>query len=209
MFYSYSLSRWQARVCRIAAALFIVVALAQAAALLFSIVAPNTTMRSHCDAAGCATTSLRDPAFPEQVQTRIASIPGGAARLMAELDRPALRLGLAAVDLIDQLPLILLLACVAVAMWRLSARGDDDLSRAIPWLGWASMAALFDALGSPLAQSGRTSMLLSAIGPDRMFYIELELRALLMNLLLAFAAFVVTWALASGNRARRDIAAIV
>jgi hypothetical protein len=79
----------------------------------------------------------------------------------------------------------------------------------MPWLLRASICTLLYASLPPLAGIARTSLLLSAIGPQYVFLAELDLRALAMNLLLASLAFTVTCALASGSRAQRDIAEIV
>ncbi len=209
MKYSYSLTLRQARICRLAAGLFLAVGIIQAAALLFAMATPNTSLRWHCGGAGCSAAALPDLMLTAEQLAAAGAAPWDAAEWIDRLDRPQIRLAQATLTLAEQLPLVALLFCVAAALWRLSARGGDDLSRAIPWLLRASVCTLLYALVPPLAAIARTSLLLSAIGPEFVFLAELDLKAILTNLLLASVAFTVTWAVASGNRAQRDIAEII
>jgi hypothetical protein len=209
MVYGYSLTPRQARICRIAAGLFLAVAVIQAAALLFALATPNTSLRWNCDSAGCTAAARPDLMLTTEQLAAAGAVPGAAAGWIHRLDRPSMRLAQAALTLAAQLPLAALLFCAAAALWRLSGRSGDDLSRALPWLLRASICTLFYALVPPLAGIARTSLLLSAVGPDFVFLAEFDLKAILMNLLLASIAFTVTWAIASGNRAQRDMAEIV
>jgi hypothetical protein len=209
MIYRYSLTAVQARICRVAAGLCLAVAIIQAAALLFGMAAPNTSLRWHCGEAGCTAASFPDLALTAEQLSAAGAAPGNSAGWIDRLDRPAIRLAQAALTLFGQLPLAALLFCAAAALWRLAGRSGDDFSRAMPWLLRASFCTLLYALAPPLANVARTSLLLSAIGPDFVFLAELDLKAILMNLLLASVAFTVTWAIASGNRAQRDMAEIV
>jgi hypothetical protein len=209
MNYSYSLTHRQARICRIAAGLFLAIAILQAAALLFALAAPNTTLRWQCGNAGCTTAAFPELGLTAEQLADAGAAPGNSADLVERLDRPAIRASLAALSAAGQLPLAALLFCIAIALWRLSARSGRDLSLALPWLMRASVCTLLYALIPPLVAIVRESLLLSAIGPQFMFMAQLDVKALLMNLLLASAAFTVTWAIAAGNRAERDIAEIV
>jgi hypothetical protein len=209
MRYSYSLTLRQARICRIAAGWFLAVAIIQMAALLFALAAPNTTLRWQCGAAGCTAAALSDLTLTAEQLAQAGATPDGSGEWMGRLDQPAVRLTEAVLTLIGQLPLAALLLCVAAALWRLSKRGRDDLSRALPWLSRASVFTLLYALVPPMMDVARTSMLLSTIGGRFVFFAELDLKAIVIHLLLASVAFTVTWAIASGNRAQRDIAEIV
>lgn len=209
MTYGYSLTLRQARICRIAAGLLLAIAILQAAALLFAMAAPNTALRWHCGGAGCTVATFPELGLTAEQLAEAGAAPGDSAGLVDRLDRPWIRLAQAGLAFVGGLPLAALLFCVAAALWRLSARGGDDLSRALPWLLRASVWTLVYALVPPLAAIASVSLLLSAIGPQFMFMAELDVKALLMNLLLASVAFTVTWAIAAGNRAQRDIAEIV
>lgn len=209
MIYSYSLTAKQARICRVAAGLFLAVAALQAGALLFSIAMPNMSLRWQCGSGGCVTAVVPDLGLTSDQLAAAGVGPGDPAGPLAGLGRPEVRLAQAVLEAMAQLPLAALLLCIALALWRLSRRSGDDLALGIPWLFRASICTLLYALLPPLAQIGRSSLLLSAIGSEWIFWAELDLKALLMNLLLASVAFTATWALAAGNRARRDIAEIV
>jgi hypothetical protein len=61
------------------------------------------------------------------------------------------------------------------------------------------VCTLLYALIPPLVEIARVSLLLSAIGSQTVFLAELDIVALLTNLLLAAVAFMVTWAVAAGT----------
>ena len=209
MTYSYSLTPGQARICRVAAGLFLAMAILQAAALLFAMASPNAALRWHCGTAGCTAAAFPDLGLTPEQLAEAGAAPEDSAGLVERLHRPGIRLAQACLAFAGGLPLAALLFCVAAALWRLSARGGDDLSRALPWLLRASVCTLVYALVPPLVAMARVSLLLSAIGPQFVFMAELDVKAFLMNLLLASIAFTVTWAIAAGNRAQRDLAEIV
>lgn len=209
MFTDYSLTPRQALICRIAAGLFVAVAVIEIGALLFALIAPNVTMRWHCGAEGCAAAGLPDLALTAEQLKAAGATAGNPAGWADRIGAPSLRLAQAVTTLAAHLPLAALLCCVAASLWRLSARGAADLAGAMPWLSRASACALLYALVPPLAEVARTSLLLSAIAGERMFFAELDVKALLINLLLALLAFTVSWALAAGSRAQSDIAEIV
>ena len=210
MYDSYSLSVRRARICRIAAALFLTAALIRFASVLASIAwtpAPIADVR--CANLHCHATERPDLLLPESERAIVARTPGAETRLVEYTHRPAVRIGLAATNLAEAAPLVFLLLSVSVAMWRLGARGPDDLARALPWLGRASLAALVAAIVPPLGDSVRAMLLFPAAPSGPHWYFEIDLGPLVMRLLLAFAAFIVSWALAAGSRARQDLAEFV
>ncbi|MEA3010994.1 MAG: hypothetical protein QOJ91_2686 [Sphingomonadales bacterium] len=205
----YSITAGQAFVCRAAAGLCWTIALVQLGALLFAIAVPSADLRARCGAAGCtAATVPHLPITPEQVAAAGVR-PATPEAILARIGRPAVRLPLAALDVAGQLPFVGFLLCVALGLWRLSGRSDGAVARALPWLFRAALFALIYALVSPLAQIARLSLLLSALEGGTVFFAELDLKAAAINLLLSFIAFTATWALASGHRARRELAEIV
>ena len=210
MYDSYSLSGRQARICRIAAALFVATALIRAASLLVPIgltAIPGLEFR--CANGACRAAERPDLLLPEGERAAVVASPPAMARLSAYARRPAVRTGLAAIDIAQATPFVLLMSLVAVAMWRLGRRGVDDLARALPWLRWASLAALAAAIVPPIGDSLRAMLLSPATPAGPSWYLAIDLGPFLMGLLLAFAAFIVSWALAAGNRARRDVAEFV
>jgi len=210
MYNSYFLSVRQARTCRIAAAFFLAAALIRFASVVASTIwTPTPVADVRCANFHCHATERPDLLLPESERAIIATSPGAMVRLVEYAHRPAVRIGLAATNLGEAAPLVFLLLSVAVATWRLGARGTDDLARALPWLGRASLAALVAAVVPPLGDSLRAMLLFPAAPSGPYWYFEIDLGPLVMRLLLACAAFIVSWALAAGSRARRDLAEFV
>jgi len=207
---SYSLSFRQARICRIAAALFAAAALVRAVSVATSIsLAATPALEVKCGQAGCHAIERPELLLPEKERAAIVARPAAMMRLAAYAHRPAVRAGIAAINVAQAAPFVLLMLCVAAATWRLGARGVDDLTRALPWLRRASLAALAAAIVPPLADSLRTMLVLPGTPGGASWYFAIDLGPFMMELLLAFAAFIVSWALAAGNRARRDMAEFV
>jgi len=162
-----------------------------------------------CGQAGCHAIERPELLLPEEERAAIVASPVAMEHLAAHLHRPAVRAGLAAINLAQAAPFVLLMLCVAAATWRLGARGADDLTRALPWLRRASLAALAAAIVPPVADSLRAMLMLPGTPSGPGWYFAVDLGPFMMGLLLAFAAFIVSWALAAGNRARRDMAGFV
>lgn len=206
----YKLSAWQARVCRLVAAAFLAVAAIQTSSIGLALVAPELLATKidcgglRCDIAGNPVSLL-----PNDVRREVEASASATARFAGHLDVPATRLKLMATEAVGDMPIVALLLFVAAALRTLGRRGSDDLARAIPWLRRASIAALIAVPFVPLGESLRTTVLLAAIRPDTQFSFCVDLNRFVLNLLLALAAFAVTWALAAGGRAGRDIAEIV
>ncbi|WP_162875604.1 hypothetical protein [Sphingomonas crusticola] len=162
-----------------------------------------------CSNAGCDGTARPEVLLPQEERAAVLAAPGAMARFSAYVRRPMVQTGLAAIDVAQAAPFILLMLSVAAAMWRLGNRGTDELARALPWLRRASFAALAAAIVPPLANSLRAMLLLPATPSGPSWYFAIDLGPFVMGLLLAFAAFIVGWALAAGSRASRDVAEFV
>jgi hypothetical protein len=206
----YRLSAWQARVCRLFPAAFLVVAAVQASAIGLALVAPNLlAIEILCDGSGCGISGNPQLLLPDDVRGEVEASASAGARFAAHLDEPATRLKLMATGAVGTLPILALLLFIAAALRTLGRRGSDDLARAIPWLRRASIAALLAVPLVPLGESLRTTVLLAAVVPEPHFSLYIDVNRFVLSLLLAFAAFAVTWALAAGGRAGRDLAEIV
>lgn len=206
----YSLSQRQAGLCRAVAILFSIAALVRAAAILGPLVfAAPPRLEVTCPAGHCVTAQRPDLLLPAAERDAVTASPAAAARLTAYVARPPVRAGLAAIDLAQGAPFVALMLCVALAVRRLGARGADDLARALPWLWRASIAALADVFVSPLSDSLRAMLLFPATPSGPSWYLAVDFGRFLTGVLLALAALIVSWALAAGSRARRDLADFV
>lgn len=207
---SYSLSNRQAMVCQIAAILFAIAALIRAASVALLIVAGNGAVTGvKCGDGGCYTVERPDLLLPESERSAVTSSPAAAAKLADYVKRPWVRALLATIDLAAAGPFVLLMLFVSKATWRLGSRKEGDFDRALPWLRRASVAALALALVPPVTDSLRAMLLFHATPTGPSWYLEIDIGPLLTGLLLAFAAFIVSWALAVGSRARADVAEFV
>ena len=206
----YKLDAWQARVCRLLALAFLVVAAVQASSIARALVAPELlAIEIRCDGLRCGISGNPVLLLPDDTRREVAASASATAALGAHLDAPATRLKLMVAGTFGSMPIVALLLFVAAALRTLARRGSDDLARAIPWLRRASIAALVAVPLLPLGESLRRTVLLAAIRPERDFSFYVDVNRFILNLLLAFAAFAVTWALAAGSRAGRDMAEIV
>ncbi len=206
----YRMSAWQARVCRLLAAAFLVVAAVQASSIGLALVAPELlAIEIRCDGLRCGISGNPVLLLPDDTRGEVEASASATASFAAHLDVPATRLKLMVTDTVASMPIVALLLFVAAALRTLGRRGSDDLARATPWLRRASIAALVAVPLVPLGESLRTTVLLAVIRPDRHFSLYVDVNRFVLNLLLAFTAFAVTWALAAGSRAGRDIAEII
>lgn len=195
-------------VCRIAAILFAVAAFMWAASVALLIVA-GSSIEVKCRNGGCYTAERLDLLLPESERSAVTSSPGVAAKLAEYVKQPSVQARLAMIDLAEAGPFLLLMLFVSKATWRLGSRKEDDFSRALPWLRRAGIAALAMTLAPPVTDSLRAMLLLPATPTGPSWYLEVHFGPLLTGLLLAFAAFIVSWALAAGSRARADVAEFV
>lgn len=205
----YSLSASQARVCRVAAGLFLAAAAVQALALLLSWLSPEAQVTLRCAAAGCESFARPEAMLPGDLRAAVAASPDAMQRFIEYVRAPVTRIGLALLGLIGNAPIIALMLSVAAAMRRLAMRDADALAGALPWIRRASIAALFMALMPPVVTSLRVMLLMPGTPHGPGYYFALDLAPLLFNVLVAFAAFIVAWALAAGSRATRDMSEFV
>lgn len=208
MFDAYSLSLRRARIARFAAALFLLVGLASIIGTIGVAVYPGG-LAVHCGPSGCVDRTSLIELAPEEARPALAASRPAQSMFAQHIDRLPVRLGLGAVQLIYGLPFAAIMAAVGFALRRLAARKGDDLASALPWLRRAAIAALFMAVATPMADSLEAMILFPGTPFGPMWYVEVDFRRLLFDLLLAFAAFAVVWVLDAGSRAERDVAAFV
>lgn len=200
------LSSHHARVTRYAAFLFMLIACLSAAGTIADMMQPGLSVR--CGLAGCADlTSLFDLA-PEDARPALAASPSAQESFTRYVRMPIVRAGLAAVQLVNDLPFAALMIAVGFAL-RLAAHAGDHLANALPWLRRASIAALMMAVATPVASSLRAMILLSGTPSGPMWYFEIDIVQFVFDIMLALAAFAVAWALDAGSRAKRDLAEFV
>jgi hypothetical protein len=85
----------------------------------------------------------------------------------------------------------------------------DDLAKALPWLRRAACFALMSAPLMPLGESIQTTVVMQAFRPATRFFLSMEIERIALHFLLALVALAVTWALAAGVKAERELAEIV
>jgi hypothetical protein len=207
MFDAYSLSLRRARIARIAA-LFLLVGLASIIGIIGLATHPSG-LAVHCGPRGCVDRTSLIELAPEDARPALEASRPAQAMFARHVDRLSVRLGLGAVLMIQGLPFAALMLAVGFALRRLAARKGDDLASAMPWLRRAAIAALLMAVAIPVGDSLEAMILFPGTPSGPMWYVEVDFRRLLFDLLLAFAAFAVVWVLDAGSRAERDVAAFV
>ena len=205
----YSLSIKQRRICRVAAALFLLVALTQIVAVAISWMVPGAQYNMRCSDAGCVTTGTPELALPDDLRAQMQASPESVQQFERHVRKPHIWASLGVVNLIQLAPMMALLILVAVAMRRLGQDRPDAMAAALPWIKRASIAALALAIVPPFAAAARVMILMPGTPHGPGIYFSLDGGPLLINLLIAFAAFVVAWALEAGSRAARDVGGFV
>jgi hypothetical protein len=205
----YSLSINQRRVCRLAAGLFLLVALTQIIAVAISWSVPGAQYNMRCSGGGCVTTSTPEVALPDDLRVQMQASSESVQQFERHVRQPHIWAGLGLVNLVQGAPMMALLILVAVAMRRLGQDRSDAMAAALPWIKRASIAALALALVPTLAEAARVMILIPGTPHGPGIYFGLDGGALLINLLIALAAFIVAWALEAGTRAARDMGEFV
>lgn len=205
----YSLSINQRRVCRLAAGLFLLVALTQIIAVAISWSVPGAQYNMRCSDTGCVTTGTPEVALPDDLRAQMQASPESVQQFERHVRKPHIWASLGVVNLIQLAPMMALLILVAVAMRKLGQDRPDAMAAALPWIKRASIAALALAIVPPFAAAARVMILMPGTPHGPGIYFSLDGGPLLINLLIAFAAFVVAWALEAGSRAARDVGGFV
>ena len=149
--------------------------------------------------------------LPEPARFQLATHPAMRARFLARLEEPGVRLGHLLLSLGYDVPVILILCGMGVALWRSTRLVPDAVESGMPWLiavGWA--CAVF-AVTSPVLDGLRTGLLLRGIMPGAGFfwYDPDTAGTTEFVLLVAAGLLAATWTISAGLRARADLAEIV
>lgn len=207
---NYVLTQRQAWVCRVAALFFVAAALVRVMAVAVPLaIGSGPAIEVRCGQGGCITADRPDRLLPESERAAVVGSPAAASTLANYVRQPSIRALLVGIDIAAAAPFVLLMLFVAKAVRRLGSREGDGLAGALPWLHHASLAALAAALAPPVTDSLRAMLLFPATPSGAIWYLAIDFGPFFMGLLLACAAFIVTWALAVGSRARADVAEFV
>jgi hypothetical protein len=205
---SYSLPSKNARVCRIAGIVFLLVAAMWGVGTMIQSIVPGWSL-SCGNERGCRQGADLIGLLPDAEQAAVSGHPAADARFAAYVTRPSVRAGLAGLTLFDEGFLVFLFVAVGLTLRRLGGRGGHVLARALPWLRRGALSAVLWAVAQPLTDSLRAMLLFPGTPSGASWYIALNLTIAGPALLLAIAAYATAWALEAGMRAERDLADFV
>lgn len=204
---NYLLPSRKARICRVAGALFLLLAAFTAGGVGVAALLPGVA--AACAKVGCTMTNHLADQLPEEDRAKIAASPQAGRKFDAYLARPLVRLGVAGIAALDAAPFALLLLGVGLALRRLGGRGDDPLGKALPWLRRASLAAIVRALLTPFTGSLMAMLLYPGTPAGPHWAITVDFGGISVALALAVAAYAAVWAIEAGVQAQRELAEIV
>jgi hypothetical protein len=203
----YSLPRRKARICRVAGATFLFFAACSLLGALSAAVVPGPNL--NCVESGCGWTLQPARLLGEDRRAEVLASPAATRRFDAYTAQPPVRLGLGVVMLIRNGPFAMLLLGVGLALRRLGARNGDPLADALPWLRFASLAAIASAFAGPIGASLLESLLSRGTPDGPHWIIVADFGEVGTGLLLAVAAYASAWALEAGVGAQRDLDSFV
>lgn len=204
------LSVGRGRLCRALGYAFGLAAMTHVASLVIAGLAPRflSTVIA-CRRGGCALTGSAAGLLPDGMRGAGMATPDAAAVLERYLALPVVRAQFLATQLAIDLPMIGLLVAVAIGVHTLGQRRGDDVAHALAWFRRGAVLALIAALLVPVAESFRALLVHRAFDPAARFTLSVEVETSMLNVLLALVALAVTWALAAGVKAERELAEIV
>ncbi len=135
----------------------------------------------------------------------VQASPAAERRFEAYAMRPLVRAGIAGVTALDDGLFAAILLCVGLALRRLGDRRGEPLSRALPWLRRASLAAMIWAIGRPVSDSLMETLLSPGTPEGGQWAITVDLLDIGAALMLAIAAYATVWAIEAGLKAQRDL----
>ncbi|MES2338727.1 MAG: hypothetical protein V4537_11565 [Pseudomonadota bacterium] len=203
----YSLPPRKALVCRIAGAIFLVLAMCTALSALSVAFAPGP--KFDCAAGPCRWTIRPARLLDDDERAAVVASAATERRFDAYVGQPIVRVGLAGAMAIRSGPFAILLLGIGMALRRLGARAGDPLGDALPWLRVASLGALAQAFAGPIGASLMASLLSRGTPDGPHWILMLDFNAICIALMLGVAAYATVWALEAGIKAQRDLAEIV
>lgn len=206
----FSLNGAKRAAVRCLALVFLLVSAQWTVSLALPILAPGY-MATSIEWSGEGVSLTPDPLelLPPDARARIAAAPGGALRFEQRIDQPSIRFWLFAIELVGRIPAIAAFACVGIALWRFARAPAIEALSGVPWLLRASASGIFMVLVAPISAGLRTGLLLDGVAPTALLDLHIDVDAFLQSLLIAAAAWVATWSIEAGLRARTELAEIV
>lgn len=206
----YSLTPFRMRAVRVLALVFLALGLHRTATLALPLVAPAYMVMSlDFDAAHWRIGPDPLSILPPEARLQVAPDAAARARYAARLADAGVRHRLFLIELLGRLPELAVMYGVGIALWRASRPGADAGLSGVPWLLRAAGAGVMLALVTPVAEAARTGLLLAGVVPTPALNFKIDLDRVEQHLLFAAAAWAATWTIASGLRARADLADIV
>ena len=147
--------------------------------------------------------------LPDETLTKLNRDPTARRRFDAWVATPGIRIGLAAVVLLQSGPMPVLLFAVGMALRRLGQKRRNALADALPWLRRASRAAIVLAIAHIIAPIFQSLLLANGFAQPEVLTPPIMVEMTLLLLMLAFAAYATIWALEAGIRAERELADFV
>ncbi len=204
----YSLPPKKARTSRGVGALFLFFAAVMAVLTIVAAAAPGPYW--HCGSEqDCRVGADAANLLPDETLTKLNSNPTARRRFDAWVATPGIRVGLAAVMLLESGPMPVLLFAVGMALRRLGQKRRNALADALPWLRRASRAAIVLAVARVLAPILQSLLLANGFDHPEVLTSPIMVDMTLLLLMLAFAAYATIWALEAGIRAERELADFV
>lgn len=158
-----------------------------------------------CSSSGCSGYREVLAAAPDAAKAVLSASPSALAQFESYLALPIVRGSLLALAAIAALPLALLLGTAGGALFCLGARKQHALAIAAPWLRRASFAAIAMVVVTPLTDSLRVMLLLQGTPIGPMWWVEADLIKTGLQLILAFTAVAISWAIDVGSRAELEV----
>lgn len=164
----------------------------------------NCDSEQRCDGGADAANLL-----PAETLARLNSDAAARGQFDRWAAEPGVRIGLAAIILLESGPMAILFLAVGMALRRLGQKRHHALANALPWLRRASRAAITLAIARILCPVFQAGLLYNGVGGSRALSNPIQLDTAFLLLLLAFAAYATIWALEAGIRAERELADFV
>ncbi len=204
------LSVSQGRICRVLGYAFGLAAMTHVVSIVIAGLAPRfLSTVIVCRRGGCALTNSSAGLLSDSMRRAEMMTPEAVMALDRYLALPTVRTQFFVAQLAMDLPMVGLLAAVAIGVHQLGQRRGDDVAQALAWFRGGAILALVAALLIPLGESFRTTLVHRAFEPAARLTLSVEVGQSLLNVLLALVAIAVTWALAVGVKAERDLSEIV